>query len=374
MSKLLFFIAEDWYFCSHRLPLAREAIKAGFDVTLLTHVTSHADVIRSAGIKLIPLAMKRSSINPILELAIIVQVIRSYRSVQPDIVHNVAMKPVLYGSIAALITGIPCVVNALAGMGYLFISETLKARILRTGVKRLFSFLLNRNKSRLILQNLDDAGLFVKNCIVEKERIRIIRGSGVDVSLFVPSAEPPLPVTVILPARMLEDKGVKEFVEAAEILGKEGIDARFVLVGASDTENPTAISEQQLRHWQQKGTVEWWGHRSDMPAVFEQAHIVCLPSYREGLPKVLLEAAASGRPIVTTDVPGCREVVKEGSNGLLVPVKDSNALAAALRKLIENKELRKQMGAKGREIVLNEFSEEKVVAETLAIYQEPLTQ
>lgn len=374
MPKLLFFITEDWYFYSHRLPLARAAIKAGFEVLLLANVQSHGDVIRSEGIRIIPLALQRRSTNPLRELKTLFQIVKTYRAERPDIVHHVAIKPVLYGSIAAYLAGIPRVVNALAGMGYLFISDSFKASALRLGIKRLFQIFLNKNKSRLVLQNPDDVDMFVKNGIVEEDRIRLIRGSGVDVSIFSPTPESPQPVTVILSARILYDKGIAEFVEAANILLQQGCMARFILVGNLDPENPATISKEQIYRWQGEQKVEWWGHQSNMPTVLAQAHIVCLPSYREGLPKALLEAAACGRPIVTTDVPGCREIVKDGINGFLVPARDSLSLAEALRRLIENKELREQMGARGREMVLNEFSEQKVVAETLSVYQELLVQ
>lgn len=374
MPKLLYFITEDWYFCSHRLPLARAAIKAGFEVVLLTNVQSHGELIKTEGIRVIPLDLQRRSTNPLRESKTLIQIIKVYRTERPDIVHHVAMKPVLYGSVAAFITNIPRVVNALAGMGYLFISESLKARMLRTGIKRLFHFFLNRKNSRLILQNSDDAGIFIKNGIVDDVRICLVRGSGVDTSRFVPSPETPQPIMVMLPARMLLDKGVEEFVDAAKILTKEGCLARFILVGNLDPENPAAISEQKLIQWRQERVVEWWGHCADMVGVLAQAHIVCLPSYREGLPKSLLEAASCAIPIVATDVPGCREIVREGINGFLVPARDSMALAIALRKLIDSKELREQMGANGRKIVLNEFSENKVVVDTMAVYQELLGQ
>lgn len=374
MPKLLYFITEDWYFCSHRLSLAQTAIKSGFDVVLLTNVKLHGDIIRSAGIKIIPLSLKRRSMNPIREMMTLLRIIKVYGVERPDIVHHVAMKPVLYGSMAAFFMGIPRVINVLAGMGHLFISESFKTRLLRLGITYLFKFFLNRKESRLILQNPDDAGMFLKYGLAEKELVRLIRGSGVDTAKFAPSIEPSPPITVMLPARMLIDKGVMEFVEAAIILNRQGRKARFILVGMCDPENPAAISEEKLRYWQQQKIVEWWGHQLDMPAVLTQSHIVCLPSYREGLPKSLLEAASCGKPIVATDVPGCREIVREGINGFLVPARNGFALAEALRKLIDNKDLRKQMGANGREIVLKDFSEEKIINETLAVYEELFAQ
>jgi glycosyltransferase involved in cell wall biosynthesis len=373
MPTLLFFITEDWVFCSHRLPLAVAAVKAGFDVTIITNVNSHGEKIRSSGIRLIPLPLRRSSMNPLRELKTLWQVICIYRSVQPDIVHHVAIKPVLYGSIAALAAGKPRVVNALTGMGYLFISNTLKAKLVRGFIKIVFSILLNIGRTRLIMQNSDDIKMLVEQGITDESRVRLIRGAGVSVTIFVPTPEPPIPITIILPARMLLDKGVVEFVNAARILKMQGCLARFVLVGGQDPENPANISDMQLGMWQQEGVIEWWGFQADMVSVFSKAHIVCLPSYREGLPKALLEAAACGKPIVATDVPGCREIVRAGVNGFLVPARDSDTLAEALRNLIDNKVLREQMGSNGREMVLNEFSEEKIIAETMLVYRELLT-
>lgn len=373
MPKLLFFITEDWYFCSHRLPLAREAIEAGFEVTLLTNVQSHGDLIRSAGVRVIPLDLKRSSLNPFRELTTIWRVIVAYRSIRPDIVHHVAMKPVLYGSIAALIARIPYVVNALAGMGYLFISQNLKARMLRGWIKQVFGFILGRNGSRLILQNPDDRNLLVSNGIVKEDKISLIKGAGVNLNLFKPTIEPDGIITVVLASRMLWDKGVGEFVKASAMLKAQGVSARFVLVGSPDLENPRSIPEITLLEWHKSNVIEWWGKREDMPEVFAKTHIICLPTtYGEGIPKVLIEAAACGRPIVTTDAPGCREIVRDRVNGFLVPARNAVALAAALRKLINDRELREEMGAKGRQIVMEEFSEEKVVAETMAVYRELL--
>jgi len=372
--KLLYFVTEDWYFCSHRLPLAVAAKSAGYDVSLVTHVNAHGEVIRKAGIRLIPFDLSRRGMNPLSELAVLARLINVYRKEKPDILHHVAMKPVLYGSLAARFAGVPCVVNALAGLGYIFTSDTPKARCLRPIVASAFKSLLNRKKSRLILQNDDDRKLFICNRFINVERIKLIRGSGVDTEVFSLSPEPTGIPVVMLASRMLLDKGIVEFVEAAKLLKGRGIDARFVLVGDTDIHNPSAISNEQLVSWQSEGVIEWWGRHEGMPAVLQQANVVCLPSYREGLPKVLLEAASSGRAIVTKDVPGCREVVRNGENGFLVPLHSVAELADALQKLIGNKTLRHKMGVRGREIVVNEFSIEKVIKETLSAYDELRTQ
>lgn len=369
--KLLFFVTEDLYFCSHRLPLALAAKEAGFDVSVVTRVCHHGEQIKAAGLKLIPIELSRRSINPLAELRLIARLIAIYRSEQPDIVHHVAVKPVLYGTIAALFAGVPFVVNALTGLGFLFISQSLLVRSVRPLVKLIFRLLLNRRNSRVILQNPDDVRLLCDGHILSRERVALIRGSGVDIRQFTVQPEQPGQPVVILASRLLWDKGVGEFVEAAKILKLQGVQARFVLVGEGDAENPSAIPDKQLHHWHEEGDIEWWGRCDDMPTVIAQSHIVCLPSfYGEGVPKVLIEAASCGRPIVTTDAPGCREIVQDGVNGFLVPVRDATAVAEALRKMIESPELRSQMGARGRELVKREFTLDKVNTETLKVYEE----
>lgn len=370
--KLLFLITEDWYFCSHRLPLAMAAKEAGFDVSILTRVKKHGEMIKNAGLELIPISLERRGRNPVSEGGFIRKLVSIYRREKPDIVHHVAMKPVLYGSIAARLAGCNNVINAMAGMGYVFTSSQAKARILRPIVSMAYQLLLNRPGYRLILQNYDDVEFFTKSRLFDPRKIALIRGSGVDTTQFTHRPEPSGRLTVVLASRLLYDKGVREFAEAAQQLHDAGIDARFVLVGASDHENPASITKDQIDRWIKSGSIEWWGYRNDMPAVFEQAHIICLPSYREGLPKVLLEAAACVKPIVATDVPGCREIVRHNKNGLLVPPKNSSALAEALKTLIQNPEMRRHMGVEGRKIVQQEFSQEIVIEQTLSLYQQML--
>lgn len=374
MPKLLFLVTEDWYFCSHRLPLARAAKAAGFDVIVATRVNHerHAAAIAAEGFRLIPLGLRRGGHNPFSELLAIGEIARIYRRERPDIVHHVALKPVLYGSLAASLVRVPAVVNALAGMGFIFASETFKARLLRPFVARAFRLLLNAGRSVLILQNPDDREMLVDQGVVESRRVRLIRGSGVDIRRFAPTPEPEGVPLVILPSRLLWDKGVGEFVEAARLLRQQGLQARFALVGEADPENSAAIADAQLAEWAASGVVECWGRRDDMPDVFAQANVVCLPSYREGLPKVLLEAAACGRALVATDVPGCREIALDGHNGLLAPVRDAVGLAAAIRRLAEDARLRSEFGQHGRALVEAELSEAKVIEQTLAVYREIL--
>jgi len=370
--KLLFFITEDWYFWSHRLPLAQEAKRRGFEVLVMTRINQYGDKICEQGFRVISLNMQRRSTNLLRELYAIIKIAIIYHYENPDIVHQVGMKPVLYGSIAARIIGVRHVVNALAGLGYVFTSHHPKARLLRPIFKNCFRLLLNNHGSRLILQNKDDCELFIQNRLVSKSKIYLIRGSGVDTTVFHPIPENTGVPIVVFVSRMLKDKGVREFVEAARILKSRGVHSRFVLVGDTDLHNPASISVKQLTIWKKESYVELWGQRNDIPNVLAKSHIVCLPSYREGLPKSLLEAASSGRPIVASDTVGCREVVRHGENGFLVPVRSTVELADALQHLIENPELRRKMGLRGREIAVQEFAIEKVVAETMALYKEML--
>ena len=364
--KLLFVVTEDWYFVSHRLALAVAAQAAGFEVAVATRVGRHGETIRAAGIRLIPFGLARSYGNPLRE---ILALIRLYRRERPAIVHHVALKPIVYGAVAARIAGVPAQVNAVVGLGWLFTSAKGVMRVVRPAARWILASVLRARGSLTIVQNPDDRALLIRSHLPEG-RIRLIRGAGVDTTVFAPAPEPAGPVCVVLAARMLWDKGVGEFVEAARLVRQAGVEARFVLVGDPDPDNPASVPEATLRSWQGQNGLEWWGRRDDMPRVFHAAHIVCLPSYREGLPKVLLEAAACGRPLVTTDAPGCREVVLDGENGFLVPIQDATGLAAALCKLIHDGPLRSHMGRRAREVVLKEFSNEHIFRQALTIYRE----
>ncbi len=367
--RLLFLITEDWYFWSHRLDVARAARDAGFDVMIATRVTDHGERIEREGFRLCPISLVRQSRNPFVELAAVLELVSLYRRERPAIVHHVALKPILYGSLAAWISGVPVVVNAFAGLGYAFTDETRRKAMAHTFLCRALSTLLRLSKSVVIFQNKDDRELLLEEGVVEIQQTRIIPGSGVDTKRFdvSPSAEE-RPI-VMLASRMLWDKGIGEFVEASRRLKQNGLSARYVLVGRCDEHNPAAIEPAQLRRWVGDGLVEWWEHRDDMPQTLASATIVVLPSYREGLPKVLLEAAACGKPLIATDVPGCREVVTQGVNGLLVPARDPVALATAIDSLLRDASLRAAMGMAGREVVLRAFSVEKIAGQVVDLYR-----
>jgi glycosyltransferase involved in cell wall biosynthesis len=370
VRKILFFITEDWYFWSHRLPLAKAAKNAGYDVSIVTRASTLSERILAEGFRLIPVDIERRSGNPIKELRTLLSLLKIYLNVRPDIAHHVGLKPILYGSLVARLAGVRATVNALAGLGYIFSSRETKARLLRPFVIAAYRLMLRSRITRTIVQNPDDQKMLISEGIVDTERTALIRGSGVDTEYFSVLPEPAGTPVVLLAARMLYDKGVGEFVDAARLLKARNVKARFVLVGDRDPENPTAIPEDVLSTWRRDGVVEWWGHQSDMRSVFAQAHIVCLPSYREGLPKILLEAAACGRAIVTSDVPGCREIVRDHVNGLLVPARQSEPLASALEELVGNPGLRQKYGASGRELVEQEFRVQKIVDQTLDVYRD----
>ena len=361
----MFFVAVDWYFCLHWLPLAKAVQAAGYTVSVMTEVTDQEHRIRAEGLRVIPIRLSRKGLNPLTEVRSLLEILRIIRAERPDLLHCIAQKPVLYGALTARIAGVRALVGTLAGMGFLFTSTGYKARALRPFALLAYRLLLGGRWRRVIVQNPDDQRQLRRLAHLDSV---LIRGAGVDLARFRPAPEPDDPVTVILASRMLWDKGVGEFVEAARLLRARGVTARCVLVGKPDVGNPSAVSPQQLVAWHTSGDVEWLGHSEDMPAILRDCHIVCLPSYREGLPTILIEGAASGRPLVATDVPGCREVIEDGRNGALVPPRDAAALADALGALILNPALRRAYGLQSRLLAEREFGIRRVTDETLEVY------
>jgi glycosyltransferase involved in cell wall biosynthesis len=368
--RLLFAVTDDWYFVSHRLALARAAMAAGYRVAVATRVQAHGATITASGCELIPFDWRRRGTSVWHELKTIVTLARLYRAWQPDVIHHVAHRPVVYGSIAARACPKAVVVNAIAGRGFVFTSNSWRARLLRPFLTVGLRAALARDRSAVILQVETDAAIIRKSRAVREGRVAVIRGAGVDPSEFVATDLPHGPLVVLLAARLLWDKGVGEFVEAARLLGKRTPEIRFVLVGDVDPGNYRSISRATVQAWHDAGIVQWQGVRSDMPAVLAQCHIFCLPSYAEGVAKVLLEAASCARAIVTTDVPGCREVVQDGVNGAIVPPCDAVALANAIAALAADRGILAAMGKRGRERVIKEYSIARVAAETLHVYTE----
>lgn len=368
-KHLAFFVTEDWYFRSHRLPLALAAREAGFGVTVITTPGDVVNELTESGLRveLIPI---RRELNPIMDVVTWWELRKIYRRLKPTIVHHVSLKPILLGSLVAIhMSTPPKVVNAITGLGHTFTTGGLKTRIAR----RLVTSIL-RNASRhwnvfTLFQNSDDRDRLVALNAADQKRSVVIRGSGVDMHQYRPSPEPEGPPLVVLPARLLQTKGVEEFVTASRSLIRAGVEARFALVGEPDLANPSSITLAQWNKWQREGLVECWGWQRDMMGVLSESSVVCLPSHGgEGVPRCLIEAAAAGRPIVTTDVPGCREVVIDGFNGLLVPPLDAERLAEALGKLIEDPRLRQVMGTNGRGRAQALFSQDLVIRETLELY------
>lgn len=366
--KLLIFVTVDWFFCSHFLDRAIAAKDAGFDVLVMTNVQHHGEIIKSAGLRLIPINIDRRSINPFAAVLTLFNVVNIYRRESPDLLHHVALKPIFLGTIATLLTRRCRVVNAVVGMGYAFTSKTFIARLLRPILKLALKLLLNPKGSKVIFENSEDLINFVTEGTVRGEDAVLIKGAGVNPEKFCLGGTMPGTPVVILVARLLWDKGIGEFVTAAKMLHDQGVIARFWIVGGIDYGNRASINEETLSNWRNEGIVEFLGHRNDISQLLTQCHIACLPSYREGLPKSLLEAMAAGLPCVTTDVPGCREVVND-NNGILVPPEDCLSLANALKVLIQDQCMRKRMGEQGKRRLEQEFSERKIVAQTLELYR-----
>ena len=362
--KILFIVVEDRYFISHRLHLAQHALELGYEVGLICKNSKYKDFLTNQGIKVFDWSLVRGSFNLFFEFRAFFEVVKTLLRFSPDLIHAVALKPVIYSSFASKLVFLKSKVFALGGLGFIFSSQKFLARILRPFIIILLKFSFSGKRSRLIIQNIDDLKILTDLGVIKEEKVDLIKGAGVDINKFSYTEDVSSLPEVILPARLLWDKGIGEFVEAARILKGKGVKANFSILGETDPHNPECISEEQIYNWKKEGIVEILGFKDDMVKHFQDCSIVCLPSYREGLPKVLLEAASCGRPIVTTDVPGCREIVQDGTNGYLVPLKDSVLLAQSLSKLIIDKDLRRSMGIKGRKMVEKEFSAEIVSLKT----------
>lgn len=367
------------FFVSHRMPVASGARNAGYDVALFT---GQAGSVQMEGTALARLAAegvlhrrtvsRSSGMNPLVELFGFLQLIIYLLSYRPQVVHCASPKGVVFGGLAARMCRVPAVVLAVSGMGYAF-TQGAKKSAARRWIRRIYGFLMHfafgHPNVRVIVQNEDDRVALLISGKVKPERVTLIPGSGVDLTLFTSSKLTKKAQMVLLPARMLEDKGVREFVAAARKLKQHAPDWLFVLAGAAGYDNPSAITQNELEQWHSEGIVQWLGHVEDMVPLFNTAAIVCLPSYREGMPKALLEAAAAGSAVVTTDTTGCREAILPGVTGDLVPVRDVDALAATLLSLIKDEPRRLSYGEKGRQHAVDRFSVDSVVQQTVDIYK-----
>ena len=371
--KVVLFANTDWYLYNFRLSLIRRLRDAGYDVVLMSPPGDYGEKLQALGFRWIALPMRRRSLNPLREAALVRHIARLLRKERPDLIHGFTIKAAVYGGLAGRLAGVNARVSAVAGLGWVFISPSLRARMLRPLVATLLRLALGGEGGRLILQNPDDAALFARARLVKFDRVRVIKGSGVDCKRFTPpeiARDDNAPLSVLVAARLLWDKGLQEYVDAARSLKAQGRRIRFLLAGDPDPGNPAAVPVESIRAWTDEGLIEWLGHVSDMPSLFRSVDVVALPSYREGLPKSLIEAAACGCALITTDAPGCREVVNDGVEGFCVPVKDAAALAHAIARLDDDRDLVRRMGAAARRRALAEFDEEIVLDATLAVYRE----
>ena len=372
-KKIILFANTAWYLYNFRLALAKALRESGYEVLLISPPDEYVELILREGFRWQELPMNRASLNPAREFKLLWQLTKIYKKEQPALVHHFTIKSVIIGSIAAKWAGVPAQVNAIAGLGYVFISGALKARVLRPVVKFLLKWILQDARGLVILQNFDDKKKIQAFSGLSEDKIRVVHGSGVNTARFHPAPNRTSckkEIKVLLAARLLWDKGIEEFAKAAGSLKPGNERVRFLIAGEPDPGNPRSISEAVLSDWSTNYGVEILGKVWDMPALLREVDVFVLPTYREGLSKSLIEAGACGLPLVTTDVPGCREVIEDGVNGFLVPPRDVRALEKAICKLCEDVALRNEMGARSRQRVVAEFDERIIIDQTIKVYRE----
>lgn len=370
MKKILFVVNDMDFFISHRIPIAVAAQAEGYEVHLACPPGKKVLEIVSLGFYYHRVPLTRNGQNPLRELHAILSLYRLYNKINPDLVHLVTIKPVLYGGIAARLKNVKAVVAAVSGLGTTFIAQSMSARIRKMAVSLLYRLALSHHNLIVIFQNPDDRNTLINLGVISEEQVRIIRGSGVSTEQYAFTPEPAGKPVVVMASRLLRDKGVFEFVEASRILKKSNTNVVMRLIGSPDPGNLTSVTEAELNAWRKENVIEFLGYKEDIAIQYAAANIVCLPSYREGLPKGLVEAAACGRAVVTTNVPGCRDAIEPGVTGVLVPVKDAESLAEAIKTLIESPGQRLQMGLAGRRLAEESFAIEKIVEQHMSIYRE----
>ena len=375
--KILYFVAEDYYFVSHRFNLARAAQKAGYDIAVLTCVTQYKTWIEDQGFELYPLQIDRSTTSLCQNLRLLYKIFKNIRTIKPDLVHNIAVKPIVLGTLAAWIASPRIqILNAFAGLGYIFTSNDLRAKRLKKLLIGIYRLLFRSRRVSLLFQNKDDARLFGQSILKSPNRIHVIPGSGVDIAYYQPQLAPTGAsdryLNILMAARLLKDKGIYEYIEAIRLLKKSHPNLKFYLAGALDPKNPSCISHNELKTWIRANLVTYWGEVSDIRRAFSKADVVILPSYREGLPKVLLEASACSKAIITTDVPGCRELIQHNLNGILIPKQSALALSKAILDLKTAPGIRARLGQTAREHVEKYFSDTCISTQTLALYRQLL--
>jgi glycosyltransferase involved in cell wall biosynthesis len=368
--RLLFVINDVPYFLAHWLERVLAFRDASIDVHVASQESPAAERLREVGLPFHAVPFVRGRNPPLTEMSTLLALSRLYAAFEPDLVHHVTIKPVIYGGLMARRRRVPAVINTVPGLGHVFVADGWASGVRREAIKQAYRLAFAHPRTRVIFENPDDLQDFERWRLITPAQGVVIKGAGVDLARFKPLHEGGDETQVVMASRLLWFKGVGEFVEAARRTKASHSDARFVLIGTGDPGNPATVPEAQLRRWADEGVIEWWGQRDDMPEVLARAAIVCLPSfYREGVPRVLIEAAACGRPIVTTDMPGCREIVRNGVNGLLVPARNGPALANAITRLLDQPAVREAMGRRSREIAQNEFGSELVIAQTLEVYR-----
>ena len=372
-KRLLFIVNVDWFFVSHWLHLARAARQAGYEVHVATSNTNNTAPISAEGFICHDIAINRSGTNPFVELLTAIRIFRLLRAINPDVVHLMTIKPVIYGGLACRLAGVRAVVVGITGLGFVFINTSFKVKLLRFLVVQLYKAVFRHNNILATFENEADKAYFIQSHIVTAEQAKVVDGAGVDLSKFSPSAAPTEKVVFTFAARILKDKGFFEFVAAARLLKPKYGDAiTFWVAGSPDPVNPASVSQIEIDNLSAEHIVTFLGFQSDMADVISRSSVVVLPSYREGLPKVLMEAAACGRPVITTDVPGCRHVIIPGCTGLLVPPGKSRELADAILMLIDNPDVRAEFGKRGRELAEERFSADKISADYLSMYHKLL--
>lgn len=372
LKKVLFFANTDWYLFNFRVPLAKYLSQNGFEVVMISPSGEFGERISQTGIRWISVPMDRRSFNLLAEFRLLRAIVKTYKEECPDIVHHFTIKCVVYGAIAAKIARTHASISAVTGLGHIFIDSSLRSRLLRPVVSMLLRFAISGDRSRLILQNPDDAALLTQSRLISNSRITVIRGSGVDTTRFrlVDRADREAPIRVLVACRLLRDKGIYEYIDAIKQIKTKKLDVQFLLAGSPDSGNPSAVSLSLIRQWQTNNLITYLGQVEDMVQLLKEVEIAVLPSYREGAPRALIEAAATGLPLIATDVPGCREVVDDGVNGLLIPPKNASLLAEAITYLVRNPKIRERMGKAGRKKVLEEFDENIVLRKTFQVYKE----
>lgn len=373
---LLYFVNVDWFFISHRLPIALKALQQGFHVVIACRFTTHREQLESMGFETYEIPFSRSGVGLFSEMKTLLNVRQVISLTRPDIIHSITIKPVIYsGLMRKTLFRKSAMVSAISGLGYVFTSPTLRARLIKLTVSLLYKISLSGKRKIVIFQNISDESILSNIVGLTRDDKVLIKGSGADLNVYnyKPEMEE-CSVKVSMACRLLKDKGVYEYIEAAKLVKEKYPDVDFLLIGTPDIENPNSVMIHEIEKWANDGVVKYLGHRTDIAEIFSQSNIVCLPSfYGEGVPKVLIEAAACGRAIVTTNNPGCRDAIIHGQTGLCVPIKNSQALAGAIISLIEQPELRRKMGIAARDFAEQEFDVNSVVDKHMSIYNRLIT-